>query len=224
MRRRLLTTTILGALVALAMVATAPAASAGMVTKIMYAQENTDVYAYTNTGATAGTLSVSIGWTDIATSVATTFPVGEVDGDIFSGPSNDPYVDQDGVSTVATLRYGTNPEVGSFSLPANQTAYIAVLPYAGDNNYVLDVKFNGVEVSGYPKNGQAYGANGEVYVPSDGDWISSAQYWPGSLSPGPYYASWSDQVYQRVAVGSPYDTLSEGQSPHLRLTPSDAAQ
>ena len=106
------------------------------------------------------------------------------------------------------------PEVGKLQ-PARwggQIVYIAVLPYVGDNNYTLDVKFNGFEVSGYPKDGQAYGSNGEVYVPSDGDWISSAQYWPGSL-PGPFYASWSDQVYQRVAVGSSYDVLSEQQNP-----------
>ncbi len=200
--------TIVGALAALALAIMAPAASAGMVTKIMYAQENSDVYAYTNSSGSTGTLSVSIGWTDISTGVATTYPVGEVDGDIFSGPADTPYADLGlTVSSVQTLDAGTNPEVGSYSLPAGQTAYIAVLPYAGDNNYSIYVYFNGVLVSGYPKTAQAYGSNGEVYVPSDGDWISCAQYWPGGGT-SPLYASWTDQVYQRVAPGTTFDVLS----------------
>jgi hypothetical protein len=198
---------VLGAVatvVALVFVATA---SAGQVTKIMYAQENSDVYTYTNSGNTPGTLSVSIGWIDIVTGQPTTYPVGEVDGDIFSGTAGDSYDDQSSVSTVATLDAGTNPELGSYVLPAGQTAYIAVLPYAGDNTYTIDLKFNTVEVTGYPKSAAAYGSNGEVYVPNDGDWISCAQYWPGGGA-NPLYASWSDQVYQRVAPGAPFDTLS----------------
>ena len=111
-------------------------------------------------------------------------------------------------SSVATLYEGTNPELGSYVLPAGQTAYIAVLPYAGDNNYTIDVDFNSVEVAGYPKTAPAYGSNGEVYVPSDGPWISCAQYWPGGGS-NPLYACWFDQVYQRVDPDDPYDTLSE---------------
>ena len=140
---------VLGALatvVALVFVATA---SAGQVTKIMYAQENSDVYTYTNSGNTPGTLSVSIGWIDSTTGQPTTYPVGEVDGDIFSGPAGDPYSDlRLTVPTVQTLNAGTNPETGSYSLPANQTAYIAVLPYAGDNTYTLDVKFSSTRSQG----------------------------------------------------------------------------
>ena len=71
----------------------AATASAGQVTKIVYAQENSDVYSYTNTSGSPGTLSVSIGWTDIATGLPTTYPVGEVDGDIFSGDALAPYTD-----------------------------------------------------------------------------------------------------------------------------------
>jgi hypothetical protein len=199
---------LLGMLATVAVLVFVATASAGQVTKIMYAQENSDVYTYQNTSGSTGTLSVSIGWTDIATGVATTYPVGEVDGDIFSGPAGTPYTDLAlTVSSVQTLDVGTNPEVGSCSLPNNQTAYIAVLPLAGDNNYSIYVYFNGVLVSGYPKTAQAYGSNGEVYVPSDGDWISCAQYWPGGGA-NPLYASWTDQVYQRVAPGNPFDVLS----------------
>ncbi len=206
-KRRLLAVMVLGAVatvVALVFVATA---SAGQVTKIMYAQENSDVYTYTNSGSTPGTLSVSIGWIDIVTGQPTTYPVGEVDGDIFTGAAGHSYDDQGTVPSVATLALGTNPELGSITLPAGQTAYIAVLPYAGDNTYTIDLKFNSIEVTGYPKSAAAYGSNGEVYVPNDGDWISCAQYWPGG-GDNPLYASWSDQVYQRVAPGSPFDTLS----------------
>ena len=39
-------------------------------------------------------------------------------------------------------------------------------------------------------------------MPSDGPWISCAQYWPGGGSS--VYACWYDQVYQRVA---PDDSL-----------------
>jgi hypothetical protein len=207
---RVLVVTILGVLVALALVIMAPVASAGMVTKIMYAQENSDVYAYPNNSGSTGTLSVSIGWTDITTGVATTFPVGQVDGDIFSGPVTDPYADLGALTSVGTLDEGTNPEVGSYSLPAGQTAYIAVLPYVGDNNYTIDVKFNDTEVAGFPKTAPAYGSSGEVYVPSDGPWISCAQYWPGT---SPFDACWYDQVYQRVPFGDSYDTLSEEKNP-----------
>jgi hypothetical protein len=207
-KRRLLVVMVLGVLVTAAVLVFVATASAGQVTKIMYAQENSDVYAYQNTSGSTGTLSVSIGWTDIATGVATIYPVGEVDGDIFSGLAGAPYTDLGlTVSSVQTLDVGTNPEVGSCSLPNNQTAYVAVLPFAGDNNYSIYLYFNSVLVSGYPKTAQAYGSNGEVYVPSDGDWISCAQYWPGGGA-NPLYASWSDQVYQRVAPGNPFDVLS----------------
>jgi hypothetical protein len=207
-KRRLLVVMVLGVLVTAAVLVFVATASAGQVTKIMYAQENSDVYAYQNTSGSTGTLSVSIGWTDIATGVATIYPVGEVDGDIFSGPAGAPYTDLGlTVSSVQTLDVGTNPEVGSCSLPDNQTAYVAVLPFAGDNNYSIYLYFNSDLVSGYPKTAQAYGSNGEVYVPSDGDWISCAQYWPGGGA-NPLYASWSDQVYQRVAPGNPFDVLS----------------
>jgi hypothetical protein len=199
---------VLGVLVTAAVLVFVATASAGQVTKIMYAQENSDVYAYQNTSGSTGTLSVSIGWTDITTGVATTYPVGEVDGDIFSGPAGTPYADLGlTVPSVQTLDVGTNPEVGSCSLPNGQTAYIAVLPLAGDNNYSIYVYFNGVLVSGYPQTAQAYGSNGEVYVPSDGDWISCAQRWPGGGT-NPLYASWNDQVYQRVEPGNPFDVLS----------------
>ena len=199
---------LLGMLATVAVLVFVATASAGQVTKIMYAQENSDVYAYQNTSGSTGTLSVSIGWTDIATGVATTYPVGEVDGDIFSGPAGTPYADLGlTVPSVQTLSVGTNPEAGSLSLPNGQIAYIAVLPFAGDNNYSIYVYFNSVLVSGYPKTAQAYGSNGEVYVPSNGDWISCAQYWPGGGA-NPLYASWNDQVYQRVAPGDPFDVLS----------------
>ncbi len=218
MKRRLLVEMVLGVSVAAALLVFVATASAGQVTKIMYAQENSDVYSYTNDSGATGTLSVSIGWTDIKTGVATTFPVGQVDGDIFSGPASgmmvDPYHDLNtDTPSVRSLDWGTNPELGSYDLPAGQTAYIAVLPYVGDNNYTIDVKFGtnadpstDPEVAGFPKTAPAYASNGEVYVPSDGDWISCAQYWPGSDSL--YYACWYDQVYQRVA-GNLFDTLSE---------------
>ena len=186
MKRRLLVVMVFGVMVAATALMFVATASAAQVTKIMYAQENSDVYTFTNTSGADGTLSVSIGWTDINTGVATTFPVGQVDGDIFSGPATRLHcripmtISTPTVATVATLDAGTNPEVGSYDLPAGETAYIAVLPYVGDNNYTIDVKFNGAEVTGFPKTAQAYASNGEVYVPSDGDWISCAQYWPGS--------------------------------------------
>ena len=149
MKRRLLAAMVLGAVatvVALVFVATA---SAGQVTKIMYAQENSTVYSYPNTSGSTGTLSVSIGWIDGVSGQPTIYPVGEVDGDIFSGPAGDSYDDQ-GRHDRRDLEPGHQPELGSYTLPAGQTAYIAVLPCIGDNTYTIDVKFNDVEVSGYP--------------------------------------------------------------------------
>ncbi len=60
MKLRLLVLTILGVLVALGMVVVAPVANAAMVTKIMYAEENTTFYSYTS--STAGHFNVTLFW------------------------------------------------------------------------------------------------------------------------------------------------------------------
>ena len=74
MKRRLLTVTILGALVALALVVMAPVAIAGDVTRIIYAQNQNDLNYY-KVGATAGTFNVSVSWTKADGTGAPTFPV-----------------------------------------------------------------------------------------------------------------------------------------------------
>jgi hypothetical protein len=201
---RLLVLTILGVLVALGMVVVAPVANAAMVTKIMYAEENTTFYSYTS--STAGHFNVTLFWGSPDGTGA--FPQSEVDGAVQGpGPS---YSD----ITPDTLYEGTNPELGQVpatgnpDLPAG-TYYFGVRPCVGDVPFHLVVTFTpsgGSATTVLNNSGMAYASDGRVYVPSDGHWISSVQQWAGTGSS--YYAAWIDYVQQSV-FGSSFDVLSD---------------
>ncbi len=230
MKRRLLVVMVFGVMVAATALMFAATASAAQVTKIMYAQENSDVYSYTNQSHRRGLRHPErIDRLDRHQN-RRRYHIPRWAGRRrhLLGPADrfppDPYADLilNGVESVMTLDDGTNPEAGSYELPGGWTAYIAVLPFVGDNNYTIDVKFNGTEVPGFPKTGQAYASAGEVYVPSDGDWISCAQLWPGSDSL--YYACWCDQVYEDVAPAGKSDVLSSPDGEKGSYYPSQIPQ
>lgn len=212
MKNRAFGFAVTGILVVVALAAFVPAASASMVTKIMYAQSNVETFAYTATGN--GALWVHISWVD-HNGAATQFPASEVDGGIIGPSGAADYNDFD----VKTLYAGTNPVEGSVTAHSGSTYYISIYPYVDDCTATVTMKLggsggtnitctrmsDGATVSS-PQTVAADAADGELYVPSDGDWISTFQHVPGTASL--YYADYNDYVYQRVA-GTTYDTLSE---------------
>jgi hypothetical protein len=201
------------ALMLVALAAIAPIASAGMVTKIMYAEESTDYYAYQAT--TAGTLSVTCGWTNPDGTGRPVYPVAVVNAAIQTGPANDPYADQD----VANLyEVATNPNTGTVDLVAGQVAYIAAIPYIGDVPYTVSGTFTGtgvwlgkVDAAGnttgttstktFSASGTAYAADGEVYPRASGQWFGTAQYWPGKESNSTALTNWNLYVIDRGDYG-----------------------
>jgi hypothetical protein len=224
MKKRMAVLVLFGVLVALALVAMAPGASASMVTKIMYAQENTNVFEWTATFT--GDVWIHGAWLD-RNGVASSVPVSEVDIGFFGPQGKSLYVDVDD----GNLYTGVNPVESTQSVTLGKTYYISVFPYMDDCKATIDLRRTdatgahltcsqmGVDASGnttrttvtMPQTVDAFASNGEVYVPpnaADGAWISCLQYWPGTVA-GPNYASWDDYAYTRGTATDPYDTFSE---------------
>jgi hypothetical protein len=179
-KRRLLTVTILGALVALAMVVMAPAALAGDATRIIYAQNQNDLNYY-KVGATAGTFNVSVSWTKADGTGAPTFPVAEVDGLVYGpGPDQPMYED----ITPTTLYEDDNPETASLPAQANAEYWFGVAPYVGDVPYHLVVTFTpsgGSAAVIINVNKTAYASDGSVVLPAAGNIYGVFQTYAGTL-------------------------------------------
>ncbi len=212
MKNKSLRLMVLGMVVVLALLVFVPTASASMVTKIMLAQENVEVYEWT--APSNGQLWVKVDWLD-HNGVASSYPVSEVDAGIIGPSGQGNYVDFD----VKSLYSGVNGNTGTQTVSSGKTYYIAVFPWFDDCTATVTMKLGGSGGTNItatrlsdgatvtsPQTVAATGANGEVYLPSTGDWISTFQYWPGTASE--YYACWNDYVYERIA-GSTYDTLAE---------------
>ena len=179
-KRRLLTVTILGALVALALVVMAPVALAGDVTRIIYAQNQND-FNYYKVGATAGTFNVSLSWTKADGTGAPTFPVAEVDGMVY-GPGPDQLMYED--ITPTSLYEGDNPETATVAAQANAEYWFGVAPYVGDVPYHLVVTFTpsgGSTTVIINVNKTAYASDGSVVLPAAGDIYGVFQTYAGTL-------------------------------------------
>jgi hypothetical protein len=210
---------VLGAVAVLAMAVIAPVARAAMVTKIMYAQENTEYYEWTPSAD--GYLWVQMGWSGTAE-----YPYAEVDASIF-GPGVYQFADL----TPSSLWNGVNPESGSIQVTHGNTYYIGMQPRVGDLTYTLNARWAATQAGAptgtnisctrtsdnqtvtMPQSGMAYAADGEFYMPDvsgPSDWISQLQTWPGSSSG--FFASWNDYVYE-LTDSSSFDVLSEEDDP-----------
>lgn len=183
------------------LVVAAPSAFAGQVTKIQNPQQSVDTYEVTMPAR--GTVSARLEWTDLAGNPIAGWPTSEIDLEIQGDGSGGPYSDL----SDKTWYSGLNPLItGTVRCNAGETFWISVMPWVGDLKYTLWIYNNGTALAGYPKTGTAYGAGGEIFVPSNGLWASCVQWWAGQ--PGSVYACWNDYVYERVP-GAIYDTLSE---------------
>ncbi len=200
--------------VVVALAAFAPVASAGIQTRIAYAQENNDYYVFQAT--TAGNLVVTGGWGPYNGDPAPIDPVAMVNFGINTGPAGDPYADLNVTDLYAS---GVNP-VSNVATPvaliAGQKAYILVEPYIGDVPYSMTATFTGTgtlwlgkdgtgatdTTSPYgPVTGMAYASDGEVYIRSTGQWYGCGQYWPGTY-PNNTLTNWNLYGYERSDYAS----------------------
>jgi hypothetical protein len=203
---------VLGMLIVLALLVIVPAASASMVTKIMYAQENVETFVYTPT--VTGDLYIECSWLDHLGN-ASSYPTSEVDVGVHGPSGNALYKDFD----IGDLYTGINPVSSTLTVTKAKTYYISVFPYVEDCAATLTVKFggdtgtnvtmtrtsDGASVTS-PQTVAAYASDGEVFLPGAGAWIDCFQYWPGTAAE--YYANWNDYVYERTDATA-YDTLAE---------------
>ncbi len=211
MKRRLLVVTILGVLVALALVVMAPVAFGGDVTRIIYAQNQNDLNYY-KVGATAGTFNVSLSWTKADGTGAPTFPVAEVDGLVFGPGLHQPMYED---ITPPSLYEDVNPETASLAAQANGEYWFGVAPYVGDVPYQLVVTFT-------PSGGSAtvvinvtktaFASDGSVVFPAAGNVRGVFQSYAGTLDrrvgnfASDVWASWDMDMR---GVGDPLEFLDD---------------
>jgi hypothetical protein len=210
-KRRLLVVTILGVLVALALVIMAPVAFGGDVTRIIYAQNQNDLNYY-KVGATAGTFNVSLSWTKADGTGAPVFPVAEADGLVFGPGPHQPMYDD---ITPPSLYEDVNPETASLAAQANGEYWFGVAPYVGDVPYQLVVTFT-------PSGGSAtvvinvtktaFASDGSVVFPAAGNVRGVFQSYDGTLDrrvgnfASDVWASWDMDMR---GVGDPLEFLDD---------------
>ena len=200
--------TVMALMVAVLLLAAAPA-FAGQATHIYYGSNNIDYYVYTPTAA--GTLTITISWTNPDGTGAPVFPMSEVDGVVQTDNGTEYFADID----VVGLYAGTNPQVGTVNVAKAQEGipiYIGVVPFIGVAPYrlVLDYKIGGASttvydsgaiVPGGPYPHMAYSSSGECYLPARGDWHSVIQTWNGTAAKtdgsNNWIANWDDYVFDR---------------------------
>jgi hypothetical protein len=199
MRGKVLVVVVLAALVVAFVAIAAPGAFAGQITKIQYSQIGVDTYSFTcPTGSGAKNFVATLSWTDMSGGTIDGWPTSEVDL-LLQGPdaagsgATGPYEDL----TDESFYPGSTPfTTNAVTLLAKgSTYYITVQPWLADTKYTLDCKINGTEITGFPKTGTAYGAGGDVFIPSNGTWHSCVQWWPGTSSS--YSQAWNDYTYGR---------------------------